>query len=1082
MCQIRVNLRRWACLLVCLACLLALLPLPAHAAQAASKVVRVGWYEDAYNITGKNGERSGYAYEYEQSVAAYTGWTYEYIKAGWSDLLQMMKNGEIDLMAGVSYTEDRAQDMLFSELPMGREIYYLYADLAHTDISASNLRTLNGKRIALMKTSVEAAQFYQWEEDHGLHLQYVWSNSFEQDKQQAQDREIDCVISTETPGWVEYGMSAIAQTGGSDIYFAISRTRQDLKEELDHAMRKMEFDKPFYADELYQRYLSASYTPVLSREEQDWVTQHGDIRIGFLTSDAGISTYVPESGQLVGVINDYIAFASDSISNQKLDFSLVGYDSMEEEVQALKDGQIDLIFHFAQNPYVAEENNFVLSNTVLTLNMAAVTAQNSFNENHENTVALLKDDLLLKWYVSYCYPDWNIVEYDSLKDAEAAVRSGENDCLLAESGEVAKYREDKRLHSVFLTQDGNVSFAVARGDVTLMSILNKTLRTIPASMLTGALPMYETSLDKVTVIDFVKDNFLVASVMLITFFGMILAVILVSLRRSRIAEANAKEAARQARKLNQKLQESQRELRAALQQAESASSAKTTFLSNVSHDIRTPMNAIVGLASLMENDLQNPGKLQGYIDKLKTASWHLMNLINEILDMSKIESGKATLNIQPFRMAEQIAQVDSVIRQQAVLRDQQFTVQVHDLLHENVEGDATRLRQVLLNILSNAVKYTGHGGSISLNVEEILRSGHYARYKFTVADNGIGMSEEFQKHIFEAFSREESSTVSGIQGTGLGMSITKNIVDMMGGTIAIESEPGKGSEFIVDLCFALSGQRVEPKQLPQLEGLRALVADDDTDTCLSVSTMLSKIGMRPEWTISGREAVIRTRYAMEQGDEFSVYIIDWLIPDMNGIEVVRQIRKVIGKNCPIIILTAYDWADIEEEARAAGVTAFCEKPLFLSELRRVLAEPFCAEPAHKPSQPNAAKLKGKKLLLVEDNALNRELAQEILKEAGFVVDTAEDGEIAVQKMKQAAPGQYDLILMDIQMPRMDGYEATRQIRALPDATKAGIPIFAMTANAFEEDRQNALKAGMDGHIAKPLDIPHLLQILTDVLK
>lgn len=813
MCQIRVNLRRWACLLAALACLLALLPLPAHAAGAASKVVRVGWYEDAYNITGKNGERSGYAYEYEQSVAAYTGWTYEYVKAGWSELLEMLKNGEIDLMAGVSYTEDRAQDMLFSELPMGREIYYLYADLTHTDISASDLRTLNGKRIALLKTSVQAAQFYQWEEDHGLHLQYVWSNSFEQGKQQAQGREIDCVISTETPAWVEYGMSAIAQTGGSDIYFAISRTRQDLKEELDHAMRKMEFDKPFYADELYQRYLSASYTPVLSSEEQDWVTQHGDIRIGFLTSDAGISTYVPESGQLVGVINDYITFASDSISNQKLDFSLVGYDSMEEEIQALKDGQIDLIFHFAQNPYVAEENNFVLSNTVLTLNMAAVTAQNSFNENHANTVALLKD-------------------------AEAAMRSGENDCLLAESGEVAKYREDKRLHSVFLTQDGNVSFAVARGDVTLMSILNKTLRTIPASMLTGALPMYEASLEKVTVTDFVKDNFLVVSVMLITFFGMILAVILVSLRRSRIAEANAKEAARQARKLNQKLQESQRELRAALQQAESASSAKTTFLSNVSHDIRTPMNAIVGLASLMENDLQNSGKLQGYIDKLKTASWHLLNLINEILDMSKIESGKATLNIQPFRMAEQIAQVDSVIRQQAVLRDQQFTVQVHDLLHENVEGDATRLRQVLLNILSNAVKYTGHGGSISLNVEEILRSGHYARYKFTVTDNGIGMSEAFQKHIYESFSRAENSVTNKVQGTGLGMAITKNIVDMMGGVITLQSQLGKGTRFEVVLDFKICEETVQaapavcpaPAQdSPSLHGMRFLCSASATN-------------------------------------------------------------------------------------------------------------------------------------------------------------------------------------------------------------------------------------------------------------
>ena len=519
----------------------------------------------------------------------------------------------------------------------------------------------------------------------------------------------------------------------------------------------------------------------------------------------------------------------------------------------------------------------------------------------------------------------------------------------------------------------------------------------------------------------------------------------------------------------------------ALHAAERASQAKTDFLSNMSHDIRTPMNAIVGLTTLMENELDQPEKLAEHLHKLESSGQLLLGIINNILDMSRIESGKTTLSVEPMHLSQQLDQLSTMIRAQASEKAQTFTVSTH-LRHENLLADPTRLNQVLMNILSNAVKYTPRGGHIRFEVEELPRNEHYAKYRFVVQDDGIGMSEAYQKTLFDPFTREERSGTNKVQGTGLGMAITKNIVDLMGGTIAIESELGKGSEFIVDLCFARCEQKVEQRQLPQLEGLRALVADDDTDTCLSVSTMLSKIGMRPEWTISGKEAVIRTKYAVERGDEFSVYIIDWLIPDMNGIEIVRQIRKVIGHNCPIIILTAYDWADIEEEARAAGVTAFCEKPLFLSELRKILSEPFSAEASPRLSEPKASAFQGKKLLLVEDNELNREIAMEFLMEAGFVVDSAEDGAIAVQKMEQAAPGQYDLILMDIQMPNMDGYEATRRIRALPDAKKAGIPIFAMTANAFEEDRQNALKAGMNGHIAKPLDVPRLLSILADALK
>ena len=563
----------------------------------------------------------------------------------------------------------------------------------------------------------------------------------------------------------------------------------------------------------------------------------------------------------------------------------------------------------------------------------------------------------------------------------------------------------------------------------------------------------------------------------------ILIVSVLQMLRRRSVQEMEQQKKEQEKKYQTQLEEQNRKLEIALQHEGAANRAKREFLFNMSHDIRTPMNAIIGFTSLAATHIDNREQVLDYLKKISTSSQHLLSLINDVLDMSRIESGKVKIEEKAVHLPDLVHDVRSIIQPNVAAKRLSLFIDTMDIEDEDIITDPLRLNQILLNILSNAIKFTPTGGMISIRIAQ--KNGApkgCVCYEFRIKDNGIGMSEEFQKHIFEEFSREESSTVSGIQGTGLGMSITKNIVDLMGGTIALTSEPGKGSEFIVTLCFTRSGQKAEPKQLPQLEGLRALVADDDTNTCLNVSTMLSKIGMRPEWTISGKEAVIRTKYAVEQGDEFSVYIIDWLIPDMNGIEIVRQIRKVIGNRCPIIILTAYDWADIEDEARAAGVTAFCEKPLFLSELRRVLAEPFRAEPASEPAQPTAADLKGKKLLLVEDNELNREIALEILKEAGFVVDTAEDGAVAVQKIKQAAPGQYDLILMDIQMPNLDGYEATRQIRALPDAEKANIPIFAMTANAFEEDRQNALAAGMNGHIAKPLDVPHLLRVLADALK
>ena len=531
------------------------------------------------------------------------------------------------------------------------------------------------------------------------------------------------------------------------------------------------------------------------------------------------------------------------------------------------------------------------------------------------------------------------------------------------------------------------------------------------------------------------------------------------------------------KKINQALSE-------AVRAAETANRAKSTFLSNMSHDIRTPMNAIIGFTTLAVSNMDDKERVQDYLSKILASGNHLLSLINDILDMSRIESGKIHLEETETNLSDVLHDLKTIVSGQIHAKQLELYMDAMDVTDEDVYCDKTRLNQVLLNLLSNAIKFTPAGGTVSVRLRQLPGTRKdREQYEIRVKDNGIGMSPEFAKKIFDPFERERSSTVSRIQGTGLGMAITKNIVDMMGGTIEIRTEPGKGTEFIIRVALRVQPEHHRAERIAELEGLKALVVDDDFNTCDSVTKMLVRVGMRSEWTLSGKEAVLRARQSMDLGDAFHAYIIDWCLPDMNGIEVTRQIRS-LGDGTPIIILTAYDWADIEAEAKAAGVTAFCSKPMFMSDLRETLLTALGQSQTETDDSVlpgGSPDFRGKHILLAEDNELNREIAVEILSKYGFVVDTAENGVEAVKKIKESKPGDYDLVLMDVQMPLMDGGEATRQIRALPDPALAKIPILAMTANAFEEDRKSALECGMNGFLSKPINIEELIAALSSLL-
>ena len=935
-------MQKSVCALLSLLLLLSVvLPVKAAAETAPVKVVRVGSFEDTFNFCNEKGARKGYGYELLQTLSGYTGWQFEYVTCDWSDCFEKLKNGEIDIMGDISYTEDRAEEMLFSDEPMGEEKYYLYADFSRTDISASNFKTLNGKKIGVLMGTEPEEMLTEWEEKHGIKTEHVNISDNEDVKQKLANHEIDCFVSLEEAFWAELGISTMTRVGESSIYYAINKDRPDIKEELDYAMSVLDEADPFYTADLYKRYFSLDYTPILTGEEKAWLRKHGAIRMGFLTSDGGVSNFDPATGKLTGAITDYIQFAAGCLGNQELEFQIVGYDSIEAELDALKSGEIDMIFHFDQNPNLAEEYRVACTSTTWITNLMAVTNKEHFNESKANRIAVPQNKLSLKKYLAFYYPQWEIVDCDTQEDAAKLMETGRADCFVTEISSEENYSKKYGFYSVPLLNPVKSCFAVKSGNCSLLSILNKTIKAKPINLLAGSIAMYQSSARKVTLSEFIKDNFFMVLLISSIAVAAVLLTILKLLQKARKAEAAARKAANDTQELNAKLQ-------VAVENAESANRAKSTFLFNMSHDIRTPMNAIIGYADLASRHLDDPAKLEKYMENIQVCGQNLLMLLNNVLDLARIENDKTEIEYSVSDVEKDFRNCIAMFQNQADSKGQTLTVTAQ-LQHPYVYADIPHLTEVCTNLVSNAVKYTGACGTIHCDItQKPGKKEGWCDTVITVADNGIGMSQEFQKHIFEPFERERTSTVSKVEGSGIGMGIVKKLVGLMGGTVEVESKIGVGSTFTVTIPCRIASQ---------------------------------------------------------------------------------------------------------EERQAKRDTTSSDKK----------------------------SLSGTKILLAEDNDLNAEIAVELLQEEGCAVDRAKDGVECVDMLEKAANGTYQLILMDIQMPVMNGYDAAKKIRRMDDLPKADIPIIAMTANAFSEDKQAALNAGMNDHVSKPINMNILVPTIQKYL-
>ncbi len=1076
--------------LLCFAAALLLLISSCLTAQAADsekdeqEVLRVGFFAfPGYHVIEADGRRSGYGYEFLQRLAIHGGWSYEYIgyDSSYADALDMLRSGEVDIVTSVSKTPQREEEFLFSAQDIGVNSTILTVKSGNQDIVEKDYATYDGISVGMLEGNSKNANFERFAEIHGFTFRPVYFAEQDELTAALQRGEVDAAVTGSLRllenEWLLESFDA------SPFYICTRKDRTELMDQINAAINEMDLHDPNWRNSLHEEYYSTDQAGsiIMNSGERDFLEQHraSGVPLRLLFNPDRPPYCYFQDGQVQGILPAIFDVLAQRLG---LNYEYIPVKDRNEYYALREAGAADVVLDYTSDYYLAEEEGYKITVPYFRTNFARLSLDGF--SGTVNRLAVMERAEAINSYIASRYPEDALIRYPATEDCVKAVLDGQADATILYAYTAERYvQEDVRNRLTSVTfGDTSLSYAVGnnvQGVRYLLSLLDK-----------GADSFTDAELDAIVSreIDTGRYNnvsltaFLYRNPVYSVLGVFLLLMLLFALAMLAVRTRNQKQLQKKVARATSELQKKTEELTQALQAADAANRAKTTFLNNMSHDIRTPMNAIIGYTALTTTHLDNKERAQDYLAKIAQASNHLLSLINDVLDMSRIESGKVTINEHPENLADILQGLRNIIQSDIHAKRMELFIDTVDVTDEEVYCDKLRLNQILLNLTSNAIKFTPAGGTIAIRVtQKPAKSAGHGLYEFRVSDTGIGMSPEFSKTVFDPFTREQTSTVSGIQGTGLGMAITKNIVDMMGGSISVESEQGKGTTFIVSLELRFSAAHQEMNPIAELKGLRGLVVDDDMICCQSVSKMLRQIGMRAEWAPSGREAIARTTESVDLSDPFEVYIVDWSMPDMSGIETVREIRKIVGDDSPIILMSAYDWSDIEQEARLAGVTGFISKPLFASDLHITLERSLGRHTediaVKESSLPQEGSFAGKRILLVEDNELNREIAAEILKEAGFLIECAENGQQACDMVRQSAPGYYNLILMDIQMPIMDGYAATRVIRSMADPALAAVPIFAMTANAFEEDRERAIASGMNGHLAKPIDLNKLMELL-----